>query len=174
MCCTLVEGNTFLYKALRQCFPCDLKAQSTRQFLLGLDAKICVHSADMGKHQKLVNNKMNKDRQPSYQNIYMDGRTIISDDRELLAAAQQAWSTLAEEYHLIKNQDKAQYIDKNSKCAGLLLWDPCCSVCIELFPKNMKSKLQDCRRDGRLDQCRTWKTSQRTTLNIVSFMRQSC
>ena len=47
--------------------------------------------------------------------IYMDDRTVVAGSKEMVNKAQSTWKLVAEEYHLIENPDKAQFVDLTKK-----------------------------------------------------------
>ena len=64
--------------------------------------------------------------------IYMDDRTIVAETKHAIDQAQEIWSQVADEYHLIENGAKAQKVDISKKSQsfevlGALLGKPLAS-----------------------------------------------
>ena len=47
--------------------------------------------------------------------IYMDDRTVVAGSKAMVISAQNMWKQVAEEYHLIENPEKAQFVDLAKK-----------------------------------------------------------
>ena len=47
---------------------------------------------------------------PIYHSVYMDDRTVVAKDEASLLRVQKVWKDIAEEYHLLENEDKAQFV----------------------------------------------------------------
>ncbi len=47
--------------------------------------------------------------------IYMDDRTVVAGSKAMVISAQNMWKQVAEEYHLIENPEKAQFVGLTKK-----------------------------------------------------------
>lgn len=65
--------------------------------------------------KKMVDESVQEEGQPVYQAIYMDDRTAIAKSHEKLLEVQQKWKEVADSYHLIENQTKAQFVNMDQK-----------------------------------------------------------
>ena len=65
--------------------------------------------------KKMVDEEVQEDGSEVFQAIYMDDRTAVAKTVDTLKKVQQKWHALADEFHLIENPEKAQFVNLNKR-----------------------------------------------------------
>ena len=63
--------------------------------------------------KKMVDEEIQEDGAEVFQSIYMDDRTAVAKTVDTLKKVQKAWHQFADEFHLIENPEKAQFVNMN-------------------------------------------------------------
>ena len=61
--------------------------------------------------KNMVDAEVQEDGENVYQAIYMDDRTAVARTKETLLHVQRKWHQLADDFHLLENPEKAQFVD---------------------------------------------------------------
>ncbi len=64
---------------------------------------------------KMVDAEVKEDGESVYQAIYMDDRTVVAKSKDTLLQVQRKWHQLADEFHLLENPEKAQFVNMAKK-----------------------------------------------------------
>ena len=65
--------------------------------------------------KKMVDEEVQEEGAEVFQAIYMDDRTAVAKTVDTLKKVQKVWHQLADEFHLIENPEKAQYVNMNKQ-----------------------------------------------------------
>ena len=65
--------------------------------------------------KNMVDAEVQENGENVYQAIYMDDRTAVAQTEDTLRQIQQKWHQLADDFHLLENPEKAQFVDMTKK-----------------------------------------------------------